>query len=415
MLFLAHDKLSLSLTAAVKALGFPDLVAKDRARLYTTIAICFHQLIDFPSGRQVMEEYAWPEAERSNDPQTIVALSSRCVGMLHSYACWSADIPCVSTVGAEKVKLPPPAELVARARRYLAICDSYLARVPASDRSWALGQKGLLLSLAEGWPRARAIFDEALAYAANFPRERVAALTSAGVAARIAKEWQLARSYFEQAKALPAAQCAYNQRVLAYELSLVYQALGDFESALAEMRSFSHLQTQKVRLATQWTSDPSSKRRYGEGFDLSTVKGLVFERLQPAVLKRAVAYVETNLDKRLMLSDVARQSSVSTRTLQNLFKVHHGVAVSEFIRERRMQRANDMLIQGRLSVSEISGRIGYSRLANFSRDYRRRFGRTPSSVLDASVGARRRYDQYRIEDPIRSAQANGHYRNGSAS
>jgi|GEM_PF-1880714 len=414
MLFLAHDKVSLSLAAAVKALGYPDLTAKDRARLYTTVAICFHHLVDFPSGRQVMEGYAWPEAERSGDPQTIVACASRCVGMLHAYACWSLDIPNVSTIGAERTKLAPTAEHVARARTYIDIGDSLLSKVPASDRSWALGQKGVLVALADGWQSAQPIFDEALSYAEQFPREQIMALTAAGSAARIDKKWEVAREYLEKAKASPAAQCAYNQRVLAFELSLVYEALGDSSAALNEMRSFAHLQTLKARLATQWISDPDSKRRYGDGFDLTAARGLVFEKIQPAVLKRAVAHVEKNLDKRLLLSEVAHQAGVSTRTLQNLFKVHHGVPVSEFIRERRMQRASDMLRQG-LSVSGVSEQIGYSTLANFSRDYRRRFGRTPSSVLEASAGAGRRFDQFRIEDVMRSTRVDGGYRSGNAS
>ncbi len=414
MLFITHDKVSLALTAAVKALGYPDLTAKDRARLYTTVAICFHHLIDFSSGSEVMEDYAWPEAERSGDAPTLVACSSRCVGMLHAYACWSLDIPNTSTVGEDKPKLAAASDYTARAGRYLSVCESFLASVPASDRSWALGQKGLHISFTQGWDRARPIFDEALSYATHFPRERVAALTSAGIAARIAKQWEVARSYLETAKACPAAEYAYNRRVLAYELSLVYEALGDYEAALEAMRSFAHLQTLKARLANQWISDPESKQRYGTGLDLAAAKEFVFEKIQPAVLKRAVAYVENNLDKRLLLREVARHVSVSARTLQHLFKVHHAVPVSAFIRERRMQCANDLLQQGCLSVRGVAERIGYSNLANFSRDYRRRFGCTPSSVLDASAEAGRRYDRFRIENLNRPPPVNGaHTRRGA--
>jgi transcriptional regulator GlxA family with amidase domain len=98
------------------------------------------------------------------------------------------------------------------------------------------------------------------------------------------------------------------------------------------------------------------------------------------VLKRAIEFIEQNLTRRLVLSEVARHVGVSTRTLQSLHKEHYGKSASEFIRERRMQRAKTLLAQGRTSISEVANLIGYSSPANFSRDFRRRFGRAPSTA-----------------------------------
>jgi transcriptional regulator GlxA family with amidase domain len=72
---------------------------------------------------------------------------------------------------------------------------------------------------------------------------------------------------------------------------------------------------------------------------------------------------------------------VSTRTLQTLHKAHHGMSASAFIRERRMQRAKALLAEGPASIGNVAEAIGYSNAANFSRDFRKRFGRAPSMIL----------------------------------
>ena len=398
MIFIAQDKVSLALAAAIKALGYPDVGAKERAQLYTTVAICFHHLIDLPTGRQVLEEYAWAEAQRSNDPTTVLACAARCVGLMHAYACWAMNVPHASTVGAEKPKLESAATYLAYATKYWASCEANLDAAPASYRIWALGQKGLLIALRDGWPSAEPIFNDVLTRAAEFPRELVASLTYAGTAARIAREWKLARGYLERARSMPAAELGYHRRVIAHESSLVYQALDEYDAAIDAMRAFAHLQTSKARLGRQWINDDSNVKRYGERVDPATVYDSMFRSVQPAAMKRALAYVETNLRQRLLLRDVARQVSVSVRTLQQLFRAHQGVPISDFIRERRMQRAQELLARGNEAVSAVAEEVGYTSAANFSRDYRKRFGRTPSSVRKSASGAARRFDRFRIAD-----------------
>jgi len=201
------------------------------------------------------------------------------------------------------------------------------------------------------------------------------------MAARIAGRFELARDLLLRALPLPAAEPALTQRVIAYELSYAFQALGEADAATEEMRKFADLQVRKTRMAEEWIDDAANKRRYGSQFELAAAKELMLGKVEPAALRRAVDYIEKNLRQRLAVSEVALHAHVSTRTLQNLFQVHKGVPASEFIRERRMQRADQLLREARKSVAQVAEASGYSSAANFSRDYRRRFGRVPSSVL----------------------------------
>ena len=72
MAFISRDKASLALAAASRALGYPDVGAKDRMYLYATVAMALHQLVDLRVGGQVMLEQSWPEAQRAGDAKTLV-------------------------------------------------------------------------------------------------------------------------------------------------------------------------------------------------------------------------------------------------------------------------------------------------------------------------------------------------------
>ena len=380
MIFVSQDKAGLALTAALKALGYPDLTTADRATLFMTIASCFLHLIDMPSGARVLLDYAWPEAERSGDAATIVGCATRCAGAMHDFACWAKGIAVINTVGAEPPQLTPAAHYLDRAARFVAAAEAHATAVAPADRAWLLAHKAKIANLVEGWPAALALFEQAEREAADVPRQQALLHLAIGSAARIAGETEVALRRLMTARTLPAARSAHTQRNIAWELVQVYEALGQHERALEEMRTFADLQTRKTRIASEWIDDPDARRRYGGRFELSVAKEVVFGKVQPAPLKRAIEYIERNLGERLALTDVARHAAVSTRTLQNLFRSHHGVPASDFIRERRMQRADELLKRGHVSVGKIAELAGYSNPANFSRDYRRRFGRAPSSV-----------------------------------
>lgn len=376
--FYAQDRISDAHAAAMKALGYPGLPAKERARLYSTVAVCFSDRADLPSGRRVLLEHALPEAERSGDPSTFVILHSQGVGLMHVYALWSMDLPHRNTVGLERPPLERPDVYIDAARRYASACEPYLSRCNAPDRIFATTQRATIISLAEGWPVARPLFEEALSAAADLPRSRASALAAFGLAARVAGAWEEARDALEQARALPAAQTAYFQRVVTFELAQVYAGLNQPALALDALNTFTQLQTKKGKLATGWLASAGKNHAIQGAVGSITAANAITTTVSPAVLKRAIEFIEQNLTRRLVLAEVSRQVGVSTRTLQRLHKEHYGMSASEFIRERRMQRAKMLLARGRTSISEVAHLIGYSSPANFSRDFRRHFGRAPS-------------------------------------
>ena len=57
--------------------------------------------------------------------------------------------------------------------------------------------------------------------------------------------------------------------------------------------------------------------------------------------------------------------------------------MSEYITEKRMERARQFLLETDLTVSEVADRCGYANLAYFSKVFRIRNGKTPAEFRAA--------------------------------
>jgi AraC-like DNA-binding protein len=390
MAFISRDQASLALAAATRALGYPDVGARDRMYLYGTIAMALHQLVDLPAGGKVMIEQAWPEALKAGDAKTIVDCASRCAGLMHDLACWALGIPNLSLLVLDTPPPEPAAFYIDQARRFIEACEPHLAALEPLDRSWFYCQKGCVVALADGFDAAWPVFMNARDCARGFPRQAMMTEKIIGTSARLCGRPETSLEHLLRARAMESAQSEQSRRLIAWELSQVYALLGKPELALAELRVFDVLQARKSKLSIEWIGDAANRRRYGGRLNLRAAQDALASAQPPAAVARARLHIESHLHQRLSLDQVARAAHVSKRTLQNLFHDHLGVAVGRFIRERRLQRADEELRSGMQRIAEVAERAGYSNPANFSRDYRQRFGRSPSSTHRLVHGLARR-------------------------
>ena len=103
---------------------------------------------------------------------------------------------------------------------------------------------------------------------------------------------------------------------------------------------------------------------------------------QQALLLRVQTYIDQRLnDPSLDPAAVAAAHHMSVRYLQKLFQAQ-GTTVSAWIRRRRLGRCLRDLRDERLRAipaAAIGARFGYTDPANFTRAFRREFGRPPST------------------------------------
>jgi AraC-like DNA-binding protein len=108
--------------------------------------------------------------------------------------------------------------------------------------------------------------------------------------------------------------------------------------------------------------------------------------LTVARLREIKTYIAVNLSRvDLSVVEIARTQRVTRRYIQMLFETE-ATTFSEFVRNARLNKARQMLLDPRLAdrpISTIAFGAGFSDLSYFNKAFRSRFGGTPSDVRAA--------------------------------
>jgi transcriptional regulator GlxA family with amidase domain len=91
-------------------------------------------------------------------------------------------------------------------------------------------------------------------------------------------------------------------------------------------------------------------------------------------------------DATLRLDDLAAHLGLSKWHLVRLLKKNTGLGFRDTVRTLRLNRAADLLVTTSMGVKEIAAVVGYKYSNELSRDFRRVFGVTASSLRRATIG-----------------------------
>ena len=99
-------------------------------------------------------------------------------------------------------------------------------------------------------------------------------------------------------------------------------------------------------------------------------------------VSKVISYVQENISEPLTVSDMAERVALSPSAFSHLFRDVTGKSPYQFVKEMRLNRARELLIEGRLSVTQVSRAVGYSSTSHFINEFRDRFGATPRAYCD---------------------------------
>lgn len=94
-------------------------------------------------------------------------------------------------------------------------------------------------------------------------------------------------------------------------------------------------------------------------------------------LAQALAIMNRDLEASLTLADLARRVGLNRTKLALGFKEVYGVSVQAYWRDAKLNRAREILRDGRTRVTEVALSLGYSELSSFTRAFSRKFGILP--------------------------------------
>ena len=95
-------------------------------------------------------------------------------------------------------------------------------------------------------------------------------------------------------------------------------------------------------------------------------------------LMQAMQCIENNLNRELLLEELAEAAGMSTGSLSRQFKQVTGLAPMEYARSQRMARAAELLKDASMSVSSVARSMGFSDISVFSRQFKQVTGMSPS-------------------------------------
>lgn len=87
--------------------------------------------------------------------------------------------------------------------------------------------------------------------------------------------------------------------------------------------------------------------------------------------------IQTNLTDTIVIGDLAQRIGMSSSAFFEQFKAVTGTSPLQYQKDLRLLKARDDLRTTAAKVSEIAFGVGYESSAQFSREYSRKFGRSP--------------------------------------
>ncbi len=88
-------------------------------------------------------------------------------------------------------------------------------------------------------------------------------------------------------------------------------------------------------------------------------------------------YIDENLTERITISEIGKAVHLSNDYISHCFKRELGRSVMDYVNERRMLLARNMISGGEMSLTDIAEALGYESYSYFSRVFKRYFGVSP--------------------------------------
>lgn len=98
-------------------------------------------------------------------------------------------------------------------------------------------------------------------------------------------------------------------------------------------------------------------------------------------LTKIMHFLSTNYQRKIELEKVAEIANLHPSAFCRFFKEKTGKSLSEFISDLRIGYACRLIIEGKLTVSQICFESGFNNISNFNRTFKSNTGFTPTSYF----------------------------------
>ena len=111
-------------------------------------------------------------------------------------------------------------------------------------------------------------------------------------------------------------------------------------------------------------------------------KGINFYDLEKSfvtysvIIKKVNNYINDNIDRKILIKDLANFVGLSESRLSHIYKNHMGISINQYIIKKRLTIAKDMLKIG-ITLSDITVKCGFQDYTSFFRAFKKEYNITP--------------------------------------
>lgn len=98
---------------------------------------------------------------------------------------------------------------------------------------------------------------------------------------------------------------------------------------------------------------------------------------QKDFIDRVQKYIDENISDDISLNSVAEAMNISPNYLSKIFREETGINFSNYVGDKKLDLAAELLRTTKTSVSEISVKVGYANVAYFTKLFKQKYGNTP--------------------------------------
>ena len=103
-------------------------------------------------------------------------------------------------------------------------------------------------------------------------------------------------------------------------------------------------------------------------------------------IQNVIRHIDDHLDEEITVDDLVRVAGLSRSRFCYLFKADTGFSPMQYLKRRRIETARDLLEASSLRITEVRSRVGLRDRSHFARQFKARFGATPSKYRRQKPG-----------------------------
>ena len=97
------------------------------------------------------------------------------------------------------------------------------------------------------------------------------------------------------------------------------------------------------------------------------------------LLNKAEDYIENHLYEKIQLSDISHELGISEYHFHRIFRKGSTETLNQFVTRIKMERsAIFLVVNTRITITEIAFRYGYNDSSSYNRAFRKHFGLSPT-------------------------------------